>query len=167
MPTPTYIPLANVTLGTATSQVQFDSFPQTYRDLICVVVARGTTTLQGLIRVNGTINPAWTYQRLSGDGTNATAFTNASIAAEAFGYLSSVAKATTTDALQMNIQILDYSATDKHKQVISRASQATNGVEVLISHQNSTNAAVGSIQISTSTGNWAVGATFALYGVIS
>jgi hypothetical protein len=163
MPTPTYTPLANVTLGAAASSVTFGSVPATYRDLICVVVAAGSTTLQGRIRLNGDSGNNYQYNRMSGSGSATSAATASS---QSSGFVSAIAQATTTGALQMNINIMDYSATNKHTTIISRADQAANGTEAFVNRWANT-AAVTSVQILTSTGNWAAGATFALYGVIA
>jgi hypothetical protein len=163
MPTPTYTPLANVTLGSAASSVTFGSIPATYRDLIIVVLAAGSTTLQGRIRLNSDTGSNYSYQRMSGDGSSFTATEQSS---QASGFVSAIAQATATGSLQMNINIMDYSATDKHTTIISRADQAANGTEAFANRWANT-AAVTSVQILTSTGNWAAGSTFALYGVIA
>ena len=163
MPTPTYTPLANLTLGSAASSVTFGSIPATYRDLICVVVAKGSTTLQGRIRLNGDTAANYVYQRLSGNGSSASAATATN---QSLGFLSSIAQATTTDAIQININIIDYSATDQRKTIISRADQATNGTEAFANSWLNT-AAVTSVLIFTNTGNWAAGSTFALYGIVA
>jgi len=161
--TATYTPLANLTLGAAASSVTFGSIPATYRDLICVVVAAGSTTLQGRIRLNSDSGSNYSYQRMSGSGSASSAATASS---QSSGFLSAIAQATTTGALQMNINIMDYSATDKHTTIISRADQAANGAEAFANRWANT-ATVTSVQILTSTGNWAAGSTFALYGVIA
>ena len=161
MPTATYNALANVTLGTAASSVTFSTIPATYRDLIVVVQATGSTTLQGRIRVNSDTGSNYFYVRGSGNGT---ARSTTAAASQTNGFLSGIAQATTTGALQININIMDYSATDKHKTIISRASQAANGAEMFANRWGNT-AAITSVQILTSTGNWAVGSTFALYGI--
>jgi hypothetical protein len=164
MPTPTYTPLANITLGSAASSITFGSIPATYRDLICVVVATGSTTLQGRIRLNGDSgSSSYAYQRISGTGSAASANIDN---AESFAHISSIAQATTTGALQMNINIMDYSATNKHKTILSRADQAANGTDAHSNRWKNT-AAVTSVQILTSTGNWAAGSTFALYGIVA
>lgn len=163
MPTPTYTPLANVTLGSAASSVTFGSIPATFRDLICVVVATGSTTLQGRIRLNSDSGSNYSYQRMSGSGSSATATEQSS---QSSGYVSAIAQATTTGQLQMSINIMDYSATDKHTTIVSRADQAANGTEAFANRYANT-AAVTSVQILTSTGNWAIGSTFALYGIAS
>jgi hypothetical protein len=161
--TATYTSLANVTLGAAASSVTFSSIPATYRDLICVVVAAGSTTLQGRIRLNGDTGSNYNYVRMSGNGT-ATSGTSA--ATQTTGFLSAIAEATTTGALQMNINIMDYSATNKHKPILARANQAANGTDAIFNRWANT-AAVTSVQILTSTGNWAAGSTFALYGIVA
>jgi len=161
--TATYTSLANVTLGAAASSVTFSSIPATYRDLICVVVAAGSTSLQGRIRLNGDGGSSYNWQRMSGNGSSASAMASLD---NNMGYLSAIAQATTTGALQMNINIMDYSATNKHTTIISRANNAANGTEAFANRWANT-ARVTSVQILTSTGNWAAGSTFALYGVIA
>ena len=42
MPTPTYTPLATVTLGTSAASVTFSSIPATYRDLILIFDGTGS-----------------------------------------------------------------------------------------------------------------------------
>jgi len=163
MPTPTYTPLANLTLGSAASSVTFGSIPATYKDLICVVVATGSVTLSGRVRLNGDSTANYAYQRLTGTGSVATALSESS---QNLGVLSILARASTTSALQMNINIIDYSATDKRKTIISRADEAAGATEAFSNSWGNT-AAVTSVQIFTNTGNWAAGSTFALYGVIA
>jgi hypothetical protein len=163
MPTPTYTPLATVTLGSAAASVTFSSIPATYRDLILIGVATGSTTLQGRIRLNGDTGSNYNYVRMSGSGSAAT---SVSAVNQTFGFVSGIAQATTTGALQIKIDIMDYSATDKHTTVVSRADQAANGAEAFANRWANT-AAVTSVQVLTSTGNWAIGSTFNLYGVIA
>jgi hypothetical protein len=161
MPTTTYIPLANFTVATAAPSVSFITIPSIYKDLVVVVQALGSTTLQGRIRLNGDTGTNYSYQSMSSSGSAASA---AFARTQTLGFVSGIARATTTGPLQMNINIMDYSATDKTKTIISRANQAANGTEIFNNRWANT-AAVTSIQILTSTGNWAVGSTFALYGI--
>jgi hypothetical protein len=163
MPTPTYTPLANVTLGSATSSITFSSIPNTYRDLICVFVAKGSTTLQGRIRLNGDTGNNYNFQRVSGNGSTGTSGGGSNTTP---GSLSVIAQATTTSALQMNINIMDYSATNKHKTILSQAGNAVNGAEIFVNRWVNT-AAVTSVTILTSSGNWAIGTTAALYGIVA
>jgi hypothetical protein len=163
MPTPTYTPLANITLGAAASSIEFGSIPATYRDLVISFVGAGSTTLEGRIRLNGNTGNVYSNQRLSGSGSAVSSLATATIN---LGYISVVAKATTTSDLQMNINILDYSATDKHTTIISRANNAANGTEAFVNRWANT-AAVTSVEIFTSTGNWSIGTTVALYGIVA
>jgi hypothetical protein len=159
--TVTYTPIASQTLTSAASSVTFSAIPQDYRDLVLVAVAAGSTTLQGRIRLNGDTSGNYNYVRMSSSGSAAT---SVSAASQTSGFISAIAQATTTGALQMNINIMDYSATDKHTSIISRADQSANGTEAFANRWANT-AAVTSVQILTSTGNWAAGSTFSLYGI--
>jgi len=161
MPTPTYIPLQTITLGSAASSVTFASIPQTYRDLVLVAVALGSTTLQGRVRLNSDSGSNYSSVRMSGNGSSST---SASLASQTSGSISTIATATTGGALQVELQIQDYSATDKHKTMLSRADQSATGAEAFAVRWASTSA-VTSVQILTSTGNWAVGGTFSLYAI--
>jgi hypothetical protein len=163
MPTPTYVRMATVTLSGASSSLTFSSIPATYRDLIVVFLGAGSTDLEGRIRLNSDTGSNYNYVRISGSGSAAT---STSATSQTSGFVSAIAKATTTGALQLNINIMDYSATDKHTTIISRADQAANGTEAFANRWANT-AAVTSVQILTSTGNFASGSTFSLYGVIA
>jgi hypothetical protein len=163
MPTPTYRALANITLGTAASSVTFLSIPATYRDLLVIFNGAGSADLEGRIRLNSDTGSNYNYVRMSGSGS---AITSVSGASQTSGFVSAIAKATTTGALQMNINIMDYSATDKHTTIISRANQSATGTEAFANRWANTSA-VTSVQILTSSGNWAIGTTAALYGIES
>lgn len=156
-----YVALANVTLGTAASSVTFSSISADYRDLVVVLVASGSTTLQARVRLNSDTGPNYNYIQLSGNGSSAS---GGNAIAQTSGFLSVVAQATTTARLQIVANIMDYATTDKHTTIISRADQAANGSEAFVNRWANT-AAVTSVQVLTSTGNWAIGTTVALYGV--
>jgi hypothetical protein len=162
MPTPTYTPLANITLGSAASSIVFGSIPATYRDLVVVLTGNGSTNLEGRLRLNGDSSSDYFTQRLSGSGSAASA---AEVGSQTSAVISSVAKATTTSALQIQINILGY-RTGRNKIIISRADNSANGTEALAGRWGN-NAAVTSVTILTSTGNWAAGTTAALYGIVA
>jgi hypothetical protein len=61
---------------------------------------------------------------------------------------------------------MDYSATDKHKTVLVRSNAASTGVEAIAQRWAST-AAITSILVFPSTGSWAAGGTFSLYGIVA
>jgi hypothetical protein len=62
--------------------------------------------------------------------------------------------------------LMDYSATDKHKTAIVRSGNNTEGVEATASRWANT-AAVTSWQIFVNVGGFASGFTFSLYGIAS
>jgi hypothetical protein len=163
MPNPAYIPLAHFTVATAAPSVSFITIPALYKDLVVVAQATGSTTLQGRIRLNNDSGTNYSFQRFSGSGS---ARTGATAVSQTSAFLSVIAQATTTGFLQMNINIMDYSATDKHKTILSRADQPANGTEMFVNRWANT-AAITSVQILSSTGNWAVGSSFSLYGILA
>ena len=66
----------------------------------------------------------------------------------------------------LTAQLMDYSATDKHKTVLTRSGTNLDGVEALAGRWANT-AAVTSWVILTSSAAFASGTTFALYGIQS
>jgi hypothetical protein len=161
MPTQTYTPLANVTLAATASSITFGSIPATYRDLVVVLVGANTQTDQVRMILNGsTTSSQWL--RMTGTGSAATSVSGSQ------NYVSaSVAIVpTSTLAIQITANIIDYSATDKHKTVLSRVGQTANGTEAVVSRWPNT-AAVTSVALSTTTGVWQIGTTAAIYGVIA
>jgi hypothetical protein len=161
MPTPTYTPLANVTLGTAVSSVTFGSIPATYRDLIIVLVGSSSTLTNVTLRINGDSGSNYSFQRMTAttsgfDGNSGTG-TSGTLAFS--GVVS-------TSATQFNLNIMDYSATNKHKTTISRTDNSARGTEAYANRWANT-AAVTSVSISTASGNWAIGTTAAIYGIVA
>jgi hypothetical protein len=159
MPTPTYTPLATVTLGSSASSVTFSSIPATYRDLI--LVASGTATSNGalFLRYNGDTGANYSRVIMVGDGSTASSGSNTS---QTFTGL--VLWQTTQGNLLVNVQ--DYSATDKHKTGINRGDVAA--AETFAgAHRWANNDAVTSITIFHGTAQMAVGTTLDLYGVIA
>jgi hypothetical protein len=61
--------------------------------------------------------------------------------------------------------IMDYSATDRHKTLISRYSNAANEAGAMASRWGSTAAITNIELITTSAATYAAGTTFSLYGI--
>ena len=161
MATSTYDLLQSTTLGTAASSVTFSSIDQSYGDLIVIVNSLGSTTLEARIRLNIDSGSNYNSVRMSANGSTAT---SAALASQTSGSLSIIADATTGEAILLKLELQDYAATDKHKSMLARANQSATGSEATALRWAST-AAVTAIEILTSTGNWAIGGTFNLYGV--
>lgn len=165
MPTMTYTPLATVTLGSSAASVTFSNIPATYRDLI--------------LNVNGTPtggNPLVLVRFNSDTGTNyPQVYMWATTAAQSGTNAGSGHYITSTSVLagarfDGNVSVMDYSATDKHKTVLSRSGY-TNAASVQIAESSATRwantGAITSLAVVASVNNFASGTTFNLYGVIS
>ena len=166
MPTPTYTPLANITLGSAASTITFASIPATYRDLILVVSAPTTTTpsLQ-FVRFNGDTGANYNTQVAEGFPS--------STGAQAYGSrtnfnLNRTSDSSTTIPSIYSIDFIDYSATDKHKTGLMRTADfgtSKEGATMWVGRWANT-ASITSIVFAVTT-SFAANSTFCLYGVIS
>jgi hypothetical protein len=154
MPTPTYTPLATVTLGSAASSVTFSSIPATYRDLI--LVFEGTVASGAFARIQFNSDTASNYSNVLIKNNGSALITGDNIA---FAEL----QATYNNAIG---QIMDYSATDKHKTVLTRSNQPTGHVIASAGRWANT-AAITSIRLFVSAGNYSTGSRFDLYGIAS
>jgi hypothetical protein len=158
MPTPTYTPLATVTLGTAVSSVTFGSIPATYRDLVLVYSSSYSTSggEATLIRVNSDAGSNYSTVRMFGTGSSTGSDTNPN--------------PPSTNGIEGGFelsncifQFLDYSATDKHKTVLGRPDRSSAVVATASRWANT--AAITSILIKPNTKNFAIGSIFSLYGI--
>jgi hypothetical protein len=157
MPTPTYTALATVTLGSSAASVTFSSIPATYRDLVIVFIGQVNAPGGDFVHAfNGDTNYA-NYSRVYafGDGSSATSANQTS--APYFWYAITGSNAINT------LEVMDYSATDKHKTVLARYRQAGTGSSMVAGRWANT-AAITSI---TTTQSCAAGSTFSLYGIAS
>jgi hypothetical protein len=159
MPTPTYDLIATTTLAASTSSVIFGSLPQSYRDLI--LVFNGTTAVADGVgsRYNADSGSNYSAVRMIGSSSGATS--------DSFsGFSRIIETAGNTDERTAYISnIMDYSATDKHKTVITRNNIASN-VSGITSRWANT-AAITSITVFSPSSTISSGSTIAIYGVIS
>jgi len=154
MPTPTYTPLATVTLGSSASSVTFSSIPATYRDLILVITGTVATSTNLSISLNGDTGSNYTSVFASGNGSTSSSGT---------GTESSMDLARLETAQRTNkIEFMDYSATDKHTTALIR--RAT----LMAAHRWANTSAVTSIVIAPIVATtFDSGTTFNLWGVIA
>jgi hypothetical protein len=157
MPTKTYTALANTTLTATAASITFSSIPSTYRDLVIVLNANGAGSIdRATITLNGS-GTSSTYVFMSGSGTAETSGTGSD------SRLSVIAMQTASFT-QMNLNIMDYSATDKHKVVLTRSSITANNVSGIVTRRAIT-AAVTSVSLVSNV--FGIGTTAALYGIVS
>jgi hypothetical protein len=164
-PVSTYVPLASYEVTGTDNEVVFSSIPATYRDLIVVFNGGSTVGVKNLFHAfNGeTALTNYSIVQMSGTGsaTDSSAISGSGQARSTtfYGYLENNLNGNVV------IQYLDYSATDKHKTFLARASHAGNGVTAIAGRWAST-AAISSLAFTTNTSdNFVVGSTFSLYGI--
>ena len=160
MPTSTYTALATVTLASTDSEIVFGSIPATYRDLVVVInipsLTGSPTARGGYISLNST---GLSSVYMTGNGSSASSGTDATDGIAAFANAQGV----------YTFQIMDYSATDKHKTVLTRASIGSTAVWAIASRYAS-NSAVTSVSFTAPDSGsdlFSIGSTFSLYGIAS
>ncbi len=169
MPTPTYKPLANVTLTSSATTVTFSGISQLYTDLILVGsnVTSSVTNEHMQFRLNGDASATYNWVTMKGDG-GSTYAQGAENATEAnFG---TFVVPSPTSGSEFIINFLDYSKTDKHKMALARSSNTSSSLAgtgtTVIRWANL--AAVTSISFRyQSTASYGVGSSFSLYGLVA
>jgi hypothetical protein len=156
MPTPTYTPLATVTLGSSASGITFSSIPATYRDLI--LICQYTNDNNPLVRFNSDSGNNYSFVRMLGSGS--AAFSDSDVNQSGIA----IATGSATSGQTSIVQIMDYSATDKHKTVLIRNGLASTFVNASANRWANTPAIN---TISFQVGTYGAGSTFSLYGVIA
>lgn len=159
MATPAYIPIYTTTLASSASSVLMAGIPQDYRDLVLVMEFKGSGgNAYGALRFNGDTGSNYSITFAYGDGssTGQGASTSDKIA---------VFAATTTSPYIEQYNIMDYSATDKHKTLLRRGNRADYRTDMLAGRWANT-AAITSIEIFALTNSYAAGSTFSLFGIL-
>lgn len=159
MPSSTYTALATITLTSTDTEIIFASIPATYRDLVLVADATSDANSGLYLRFNGISTSTYDTVGAYGNGSSAISFsqnltfTNANFISSGRG----------TNI----IQLMDYSATDKHKTVLARASYAGNQAQMAAAGWAST-AAINQVSLFMDGGrSFQSGSTFSLYGIAS
>ena len=166
MPTPTYTPLATVTLGSSASSVTFSSIPATYRDLILVCNWQNSGSASASrLQLNGNTGSNYFGVWMNGTGSAAGSSSESSQTSARIAGVS-VGPANTYSNIAI-LQFIDYSATDKHKTVLSRYGSADTETQATASRYASTSA-ITSIRFFDILGQtFQTGSTFNLYGIVS
>ncbi len=161
MPTNTYTPLATITLTGTDSEIVFSSIPATYRDLIVVMTPIGSGTANDSLYVKFNTSTAdFTYVQMYGSGSGSGG-SNSGSGGRFTNYNNTIGR-----VYNAILQVMDYSATDKHKTYLSRFNADDAGVGAFAGRWAQTTA-VNSLSIYPGAGSFAIGSTFSLYGVIA
>lgn len=147
--------LQTITLGASASSVTFSSIPATYRDLALVVNGNSNEGQAISLYMNGDTGANYNTVLMYGNGTSAQSFTQTDARIGAV-----YAEPNTVIA-----QIMDYSATDKHKTVLTRTN-AAGTTTFATAYRWSNTAAVTSLNIAV-LGTFSSGCTFSLFGIAS
>jgi hypothetical protein len=167
MPTNTYTPLATITLASTDSEIVFASIPATYRDLVLVCSARGTITTFTNVQMRFNSDTASNYSTVAMYGTGSSAATYGETTTNIT--LEQIARSNDTASVFTPIvtQVMDYSATDKHKSVVTRNSSTLSGAVAALASRWANTSAITSVTLYPFAGSFAIGSTFSLYGVIA
>ena len=152
--TTAWVPLATTTLSSSAASVTFGSIPSGYRDLIIQGQSSSASNVNAFIKLNsdGTTSNYSAVTMYAESGSAGSTYNND-------GRIMS----TGTNEYPFYIQIMDYSATDKHKTILSR-SGAVDIVRAFAVRWANTNA-VTTVELFHTGGNsFPAGSTFSLYG---
>lgn len=152
MATPTYTPLAQVSLTSAALSISFSSIDQSYRDLALFITGTGTGSL--LIRVNNDSGSNYHYVAAYGNGSSAASY--------AGQFTSTYAGSLTTTPILASLEFMDYSVTDKEKVIWSRYDRPNNRAEMKATRWANT-AAITQIDLLNVT--FDAGSVATLYGI--
>jgi hypothetical protein len=157
--------LATITLQSASSEVVFSGIPANYRDLILISEMKTlSSTASAYLKFNG-ISANYSTILMRGNGSD-TVSSNAGATTDRL-FIAYSTEPTTSNATNSIVQIIDYSATEKHKTILQRSNNAADAVEALVGRYAST-APITSITVGMDSSlSFAAGSTFSLYGVIA
>ena len=167
MPTNTYVALDKVTVGTATPSITFTGINQGYTDLVLVSNATPTTSggIDLYLTVNGdTTSGLYSKTHLAGYGTSAgsTRLTGQNRIATFWQV-----GPENTQPFTVNYSLQNYANSSVFKTVLARAGafqSSASEVNAFVGLWRNTNA-ITSVTLTASSGNFAVGSTFSLYGI--
>jgi len=150
-----YVALATTTLASSASSVTFSSIDQSYGDLVLVVSGTNTVGLTSiLLRFNSDTGSNYSRVFMEGDGSGPDSVSSTD---------SSLKAALISNSEGVSImQILDYSATDKHKSLLARA--ATDRPRAVAGRYASTSA-ITTMEVLSESDDFDTGTTFSLYGI--
>ena len=162
----TYVKIASVTVGAGgAADIEFTSIPATYDDLVLKVSHRATVNIgiaAVLLQYNANAS-SYSYRRLLGDGNTAASATDTTSAVA----IAQGANATASTFGNLEIYIPNYAGST------NKSASADNGNETnatteylsLYAHLWSNTAAITSVKLLLSSGNFAQYSTAVLYGI--
>lgn len=165
MATSTYDLIDSQVLSSSTTEVTFSSLAAGYRDIIIVCDAIPTSgeALPLAIRFNGDTGTNYPWVRMGGDGSTAYSFASSSVN-RIYAYGPNLGTDQRTGFIA---QVMDYSATDKHKSVLIRTNAADSDVTAYAGRWANTSAITSITVTGVNTNAMGAGTTIYLYGIAS
>jgi len=162
MGTPTYDALANITLNSSVSSINFSSISQGYRDLVLVASTLGTSGAYYIAcNVNGVTTATYNILTMNSSvGASTTSYTS-SDARFRFPSLNDYGAGS-----HIFINFMDYSVTNKAKLLLGRSGNPGNQVYSHVGRWSESDA-ITSITFTAPGGTFASGSTFSLYGIVA
>ena len=164
----TYTLIQKTTLNASAASITFSSIPQTFTDLVVMCSLRNATagTAQsGWVKFNGS-STGYAHRYLSGDGASAS---SANDAAATRIYIGQVDGATATASTFANISIYIPNYTSANFKSVSidgvQETNATTAYATLSAGLWSNTAAITSISLETTAGDYVQYSSVSLYGV--
>jgi hypothetical protein len=158
--------ISTQTVGTAVANIDFNSIPSTYNDLLIVVSGRfsdatGGNWSDGNIQFNSAGTASFSGKLAYGQGTGSAVSINDWIIRAS----SSTNTANTFGSMQ--IYIPDYAGSTNKQYSVDYVSEnnATGAIQGIVAGLWSNTAAITSIRLASVYSTWAVGTTVSLYGV--
>jgi hypothetical protein len=164
MPTPTYDLIASNVLGTDVNSLTFTSITASYRDLVVVAEFRAfNNSFQPGMAIRLNNNTGSIYSTIYMGGNGSSTFTSSSSGDDRS---LDAGSASSTESRFQTYQIMDYSATDKHKTILCRSGRA--GADVFAEAiRFASTSAVNEINLLAINGRFNTGSSFYLYGIVS
>jgi hypothetical protein len=159
--TSAWTPLANVTLGSTANTVTFSAISGSYKDLR-LVFCGGIGSDNASFTINNDTSSVYRCNIIESNGTASSSVWTGATGSGIFasGYILWY----NTSGILLTMDILDYSATDKHKTILTRGNNTARAVNAVVNRWPSTDA-VTSIRFNGNGANFTAGSTFALYGI--
>jgi hypothetical protein len=160
----TYTSIATQTLVSTASSVTFSNISGSYTDLVLVITATGSTSADLILSFNSDTTVA-NYSTTSLNGSGSSASSNRTTVLPGIS-LTSNSYLRSTEAMQWNISIQNYSNATTYKTVLSRTGNVPLGrADLATGSWRGTPAAITSLTLTPSPGTLAIGSTFNLYGI--
>jgi hypothetical protein len=155
----TYEAITSQTLGAGVSTVTFSAIPQTFTDLVLTMNGGATTPANVYMQFNGDTTSNYSRTTFISNGVSIAAQqgTTTYQVLDGHGYFS------TTFGANKTTSIMSYANTNVYKHLITRANAIT-GNDLLGGNWKST-AAITTIYIFLSSGNFLEESNFTLYGI--